>query len=76
MPDAIVEALHEVPLVTILYFIVVVPVSLSAAETVRVSLVPPIVVVMVGAVPSTVIESAVDATDVLVAASVALAVIS
>ena len=45
-------ALHEVPLVTILYFIVVVPLSLSAAETVRLSLVPLMVVVMVGDVVS------------------------
>ena len=52
MPLLIAEALHEVPLVMILYFMVVVPESLSVAETVRLSLVPPTVVVMVGAVVS------------------------
>ena len=68
-------ALHEVPLATILYFIVV-SVSLSVAETVRLSLVPATVVVIVGAVPSTVIESSVEVAEVLPAASVALAVMS
>ena len=51
MPLLIVVALHEVLPVMILYCIVV-PDSLSDAETVRLSLVPPMVVAIVGIVVS------------------------
>ena len=51
MPEDIVVVLQAMPLAMILYRMLV-PASLSVAETVRLSLVPPILVVMVGAVTS------------------------
>ena len=69
------DALHTVLLVMILRFMVL-PLSLSVAETVRLSLVPETVAVIVGAVVSTVMASAVEEAEVLPAASVALAVMS
>ena len=68
MPEDISVASQVSVLVIILYFIVV-PVSLSVAETVRLSLVPPTVVVMVGAVVSFVHEAEVAVVCQLPAAS-------